>query len=85
MGNTDSAAAQRLRKTITYAGVSPKRFAEQIGVSQPGISNILTGRNKSITTEIGEKITMLIPELNPEWLLWGRGEMFRSHILEKKI
>lgn len=26
----------------------------------------------------------MIPDIDPEWLLWGRGEMFRSHILGKK-
>ncbi len=64
--------------------MTAKQFAKEIGVSQPGISNVLTGRNKSITSEIGEKITILIPQINPEWLLWGRGEMLRSHILGKK-
>lgn len=84
MGNIDTSAAQRLRETISYARMTAKQFAKEIGVSQPGISNVLTGRNKSITSEIGEKITILIPQINPEWLLWGRGEMLRSHISEKK-
>ncbi len=45
---------------------------------------IMTGKNRSISSELAEKITLMIPEINPEWLLWGRGEMLRSHISEKK-
>lgn len=53
-------------------------------MSQSGISMILSGKNKSISTELGEKITEMIPDVNPEWLLWGRGEMLRVDNSTKK-
>ena len=84
MSNIQTPAAQRLRETIAYANLSPSAFAKWIGFSQPGIVAVLQGRNKGISAELGEKITVAMPSLNPEWLLWGRGEMLRSDNGKKK-
>ena len=84
MLNTDSTAAERLRNTIDYTKKRPATFAKLIGASQPAISMILSGKNKSISTDLGKKITDFMPEINPEWLLFGRGEMFRKSVSEQK-
>lgn len=72
--------AQRLRQVIEYTKMAPAVFAKWIGVSQPVLSMILNGRSKRISSEVGEKITECIWEIDPEWLLWGRNQMFRKDI-----
>lgn len=79
-----SPIAQRLAAFIKYTKLSPTAFARSIGVGQPAISLILTGRRKGISVEMLEKITKCNAELNPEWLLYGRGDMLREKKSEKK-
>lgn len=84
MADIKTPAAQRLRETIDYAKKTPTAFAMWIGFSQPGIVAVLQGRNKRISSELAEKITTVMLDLNPEWLLWGRGAMLRTQNLQKK-
>lgn len=82
--DTQSPIAQRLAAFIEYKKMSPTAFARSIGVGQPAISLILTGRRKSVSVEMLEKITNCNAELNAEWLLYGRGTMLKEKKSEKK-
>jgi transcriptional regulator with XRE-family HTH domain len=69
----------RLLKFLTREQLSSARFAEIIGVQPSGISHILSGRNKPGFDFI-QKILENYPALNAEWLIMGRGNMFKQEI-----
>ena len=52
------------------------QFAEEIGVQPSGISHILSGRNNP-SLDFVMKMLMRYPSLSAEWLLFGRGQMYR--------
>ena len=84
MMDVQTTVAQRLELFIDYLKIKPTAFARLIGVQQPAISLVLTGRRKSISVEMLDKITKRYTELNGEWLLYGRGEMLKVSLGEKK-
>lgn len=67
----------RLDKFIKTEGLTPSRFAEIMGVQPSSISHILGGRNKP-NYDFIEKILMRFPKLNPDWLILGKGNIYRS-------
>ncbi len=68
---------QRLDYLIKHQGLNHSRFAELIGVQRSSISHILTGRNKP-SYDFLKKIFESFPDLNADWLIMGRGQMFHS-------
>lgn len=52
-------------------------FARELDVSLPLITHITTGRNKP-GLELLQRILTRFEEVNPDWLLLGKGEMFRE-------
>lgn len=69
----------RLQKLLTSEGLAPTKFAEVIGVQRSSISHILSGRNKP-SFDVIQTILEKFPKLNPDWLLMGKGEMYRRVI-----
>lgn len=68
---------ERLLRFINSIGLSSSRFAEEIGIQPSGVSHILSGRNNP-SYDFIVKILNKFPDLNPDWLLLGKGEMFRE-------
>jgi len=56
------------------------QFAEEIGVQPSGISHILSGRNKP-SLDFIMKMLETYPFLSIEWLLFGKGSMYREKTL----
>ncbi len=56
------------------------QFAEEIGVQPSGISHILSGRNKP-SLDFIMKMLETYPFLSIEWLLFGKGLMYREKTL----
>ncbi len=52
------------------------QFAEEIGVQPSGISHILSGRNNP-SLDFVIKMLQKYSSLSAEWLLFGRGPMYR--------
>lgn len=52
------------------------QFAEEIGVQPSGISHILSGRNNP-SLDFVVKMLDRYESLSTDWLLFGRGEMYR--------
>jgi transcriptional regulator with XRE-family HTH domain len=69
----------RILSIIKYLHLSPSDFAEEIGVQRSSISHLISGRNKP-SLEFIQKILAKFPEINPEWILTGNGEMVNSRI-----
>jgi transcriptional regulator with XRE-family HTH domain len=68
----------RLLKLLTQLGYSATKFADVIGVQRSGISHILSGRNKP-SYDFIVKILNKFPELDAEWLILGKGVMFKTN------
>jgi transcriptional regulator with XRE-family HTH domain len=60
-------------------GISPSQFADELGVQRSGISHILSERNKP-SLEFIHKVLLKYKEVNPEWLMTGKGEMLRGSV-----
>lgn len=75
---------QRINQLITKLGFNKSTFAVQIGVSQPVITHITSGRNNP-GLEVIQKILLNCPETNPEWLILGKGEMILNNKLKEQI
>ena len=69
----------RILSIIKYFHLSPSDFAEEIGVQRSSISHLISGRNKP-SLEFIQKILSKFPEINPEWILTGNGEMVKGMI-----
>jgi transcriptional regulator with XRE-family HTH domain len=61
-------------------GLTSSRFADKIGVQRPALSHVLNGRNK-VSLEMVTKILKAYPEVSPDWLIQGEGEMLKEHAL----
>ena len=57
--------------------LSARQFAAEIRVQPGTISNMMAGRNNP-SYEVIKRILERYPTLNPEWLIAGRGEMWRT-------
>ncbi len=63
----------RINHIMQVKGLSPKSFAEAIGISQASLSHILSGRNNA-TLPIVQKILKRFPDVTFDWLVEGTGE-----------
>jgi transcriptional regulator with XRE-family HTH domain len=61
---------------------SSSQFAEEIGVQPSGISHIISGRNKP-SLDFILKMLEKYPFLSTEWLLFGKGEMYRDQSMQE--
>jgi len=68
---------QRLQQFITAENISQSQFADKIGVARASISHILAGRNRPGFDFI-ESMAKNFPALNIEWLITGKGKMYKS-------
>lgn len=57
--------------------LSPSQFADEIGVQRSGVSHILSGRNKP-SLDFILKILTRFPEVDADWLLFGKGSMVKK-------
>ena len=68
---------ERIDYLIQSLNLSARQFAEQIHVQPGTISNMMSGRNNP-SYEVIKKILVRYPTLNPEWLITGKGEIWRT-------
>ena len=68
---------QRLKQFLDMEGLSPARFAEELGIQRSGMSHLLAGRNKP-SFEFIQKMMTAYPDLNYEWLILGKGRPYKS-------
>lgn len=68
----------RLQQFINAENITQSEFADTIGVARGSISHILSGRNKP-SFDLIEKMASCFPALNVEWLITGKGKMYKTH------
>lgn len=72
----------RVKLILEEYNLSASKFASIVDVQASGISHILSGRNKPGYDFI-RKVLMAFPEISPDWLILGNGDMKRRITSEK--
>lgn len=67
---------ERVMQLVEALKIKPSNFAESIGKTPTAIYTIVNGRNKP-GYDILEAIIRQYPQINPDWLFLGQGEIFR--------
>lgn len=70
---------KRIQQFLAAENISQSQFAETIGVARASVSHVLAGRNKP-SFDFIERMCKHYPSLNLEWLISGKGRMFKSPI-----
>ncbi len=70
----------RITKIMEREGLTPSKFAEAIGIQRSAMSHILNGRN-NVSLDVLIKILERFTYVDSDWLLFGKGEMIREHVL----
>ena len=74
----------RILKIINEEGLTASNFAKEIDVLASTISHISSGeRNPSL--DVVQKILAKYRSINPDWLLFGKGDMYRNEIVTNTI
>jgi transcriptional regulator with XRE-family HTH domain len=73
----------QLIRIMESEGMSPAKFADEIGVQRSSISHILSERNKP-SYDFILKVLSKFPGISAEWLLTGSGTMIKSVSLPPK-
>lgn len=68
---------RRLSQFIQAENITQTQLADTLGVARGGVSNILSGRNKP-GFDFMESLLLHYPSLNIDWLITGRGKMYRD-------
>jgi transcriptional regulator with XRE-family HTH domain len=71
----DMDLATRLKMFISKLGIANSEFADRAGIPRPTLSQLLTGRNKSVNDSFIKKLHETYPTLNIAWLLFAEGDM----------
>lgn len=72
----------RLQQFLTAENISQSVFADTIGVARASVSHILAGRNKPGFDFI-ESMSKHYPSVNLEWLITGKGKMYKGEQIKE--
>lgn len=67
----------RLKQFIAAENITQSQFAEKIQVVRASVSHVLSGRNNPGYDFI-KAIMLAYPNLNIEWLMLGKGKMYKD-------
>lgn len=68
---------ERILKIIEKENLTPTQFADKTNIQRPKISHIVNGRNAP-SLDVVQKTLRAFPEINPEWLILGVGNIYRQ-------
>lgn len=68
---------QRLLELMRMKNLTSSQLADTIKVQRSGISHFVSGRNKP-SLEFILKILNHFPDVNPDWMLFGRDPVYRD-------
>jgi DNA-binding XRE family transcriptional regulator len=67
----------RIILLIKAKNLTAAQFADEVGVQKSSISHIISGRNNA-SLDFIQKILIRYPEVNMEWIMLGKGPIFRG-------
>jgi len=67
----------RINLILKAKNITPRQFADEIGIQPSGMSHILSGRNNP-SLDFVMKVVRRYPEIDIKWLMFGQGEMYTS-------
>ncbi|MBR4773096.1 MAG: helix-turn-helix domain-containing protein [Bacteroidales bacterium] len=67
----------RINLILRAKNITARQFAEEIGIQPSGMSHIMSGRNNP-SLDFVSKVIRRYPEIDANWLLLGKGEMYAS-------
>ena len=67
----------RIKEFLKLENKSSAQFADEIGVQPSSISHIVSGRNNPSLDFVMKMLTKY-PALSTDWLLFGKGQMYRE-------
>jgi hypothetical protein len=70
---------QRVETLIKKTTLSKTAFSKATGISTVILSHISSGRNK-VSLSTVEQILIAYPKINAEWLLLGKGQIFKDSL-----
>ena len=74
-------AKERIEAILAHYGINAKTLSERLRMDRPqAIYDILSGKTKSITDKMANKIISAFSEINKSWLLSGDGNMLKAKI-----
>lgn len=76
----ESTTNQRLKRIIDKSDLSVNAFAKRVDVPQTTLSNMIK-RGTEPSTKTLNAVLSAFPDINPDWLLTGSGEMYLSDTL----
>ena len=68
---------ERLAFIMKAKNLSMTKFADEIEVQRSSMSHVMNGRNKA-SLDFIRRILKRFPDINPDWLLFGKGSMSRQ-------
>lgn len=74
---------EKLLNLMKSEKLTASKLAELLDIQPSGISHILGGRNKP-SFDLVQKILRRFPQINPDWLLLDKDEMYRSDIVQSQ-
>jgi transcriptional regulator with XRE-family HTH domain len=74
---------KRIELILETENLTVSQFADKIGIQRSGMSHILAGRNKP-SLDFVLKVLQSFPNLNNDWLLFGKGAMYDKNT-EKQV
>ena len=67
----------RLKQFLAAENISQAQFADNINVVRASVSHVLSGRNNP-SYEFIRSVMLKYPLLNIEWLMFGKGRMYKD-------
>ena len=69
---------ERIIQIMNQEGLNHAKFAEEIGIQRAAMSHITSGRNNP-SMDVVIKILERFKQINPDWLIFGTGNMTREN------
>lgn len=74
----------RLKQFLAAENITQSQFADKIEVVRASVSHVLSGRNNP-SYEFIKAIMANYPTLNIEWLMFGKGKMYKGGTEDNKV
>lgn len=72
----------RLKQFLAAENITQAQFADSIEVVRASVSHVLSGRNNP-SYDFVRSIMLKYPKLNIEWLMFGKGKMYKDNNYEE--